>query len=75
MPPIPASEVSDAEVAQIVEYLKTIKWRSVPPGRIKWGWQQRIFNCWRYPRLSVSSSVLQNEGEVAVRQRAQLADA
>jgi mono/diheme cytochrome c family protein len=25
MPPIPASEVSDAQVAQIVEYLKTIK--------------------------------------------------
>ena len=25
MPPIPASEVSDAEVAQIVEYLKAIK--------------------------------------------------
>jgi mono/diheme cytochrome c family protein len=25
MPPIPASEVSDAEVAQIVEYLKGIK--------------------------------------------------
>jgi len=25
MPPIPESEVSDAEVAQIVAYLKTIK--------------------------------------------------
>ena len=25
MPPIPASEVSDAQVAQIVQYLKTIK--------------------------------------------------
>ena len=25
MPPIPASEVSDAQVAQIVDYLKTIK--------------------------------------------------
>jgi mono/diheme cytochrome c family protein len=25
MPPIPASEVNDAQVAQIVEYLKTIK--------------------------------------------------
>ncbi len=25
MPPIPASEVSDAQVAQIVAYLKTIK--------------------------------------------------
>lgn len=25
MPPVPASEVSDAEVAQLVDYLKTLK--------------------------------------------------